>query len=100
MSSYNISSTEIKVLWTPIPAAARNGIILGYHLILMLGSRLERNLTVSASTREMVFTNLTKYVTYRVSLSGFTLTGSGVLSAPLNVTTDEDGNNTSLFSII
>ena len=99
VSTHNISSTAIIVHWGPIPAASQNGIILGFHMILMLDSDVERNLTVPPSTREMVVTELTKYTTYQISLSGFTVIGSGVQSAPLSVTTDEDGNYSS-FSII
>lgn len=92
VSTYNISSTAIRVLWGPMPAALENGIILGFHLILMQDLNVKRNLTVSPRTREMVVTNLTKYTTYQVSLSGFTVIGSGVQSVPLSVTTNEDGN--------
>ena len=65
----------------------------------MLDSDLERNITVPPSTREMVVTELTKYTTYQVLISGFTVIGSGVQTVPLNVTTDEDGSYSS-FSII
>ena len=58
----------------------------------MFNSSLERNLTASPNAGEMVVTNLTKYTTYQVLISGFTLKGSGPQSAPVNVTTDEDGN--------
>ncbi|KAJ7356057.1 hypothetical protein OS493_026980 [Desmophyllum pertusum] len=88
----NLSSTAIKIHWGPIPFDLQNGLILGYHLIVMLNSSLEHNLTASTNTGEMVVTNLTKYTTYQVLISGFTVKGSGVQSAPVIVTTDEDGN--------
>ena len=92
MLAYNESSTEIKVHWGPIPVDFRHGIILGYHVILMLNSILERNLTVSPNESELLVTNLEKNTTYQVSVAGFTSKGSGVLSTPVFVTTDEDGN--------
>ena len=92
MTAYNFSSTSIKVHWGSIPAHLQNGIILGYDVIIMLNSGVIRNLNASSNTSEMIVTNLQKYTTYQVCLSGFTIIGSGVQSTPLNVTTDEDGN--------
>ena len=92
MLAYNVNSTAIKVRWGSIPVDLQNGVILGYHVTVMLNSSVIRNLTALADTREMVVTGLQKSTTYQVSLSGFTVKGSGVQSAPVNVTTDEDGN--------
>ncbi|XP_078349636.1 LOW QUALITY PROTEIN: polycystin-1-like protein 2 [Oculina patagonica] len=88
--AYNVSSTAIKVHWGSIPVDLQNGIILGYHVIVVLNSNVERNLTASPNMSEMVVTNLQKYTTYQLSISGFTVIGSGVQSTPINVTTDED----------
>ena len=92
MSAYNVSSTSIKVHWGSIPVDLQKGIILGYHVIVMLNSSVSRNLTVFGKSQEMVVTGLQKSTTYQVSVSGFTVKGRGVQSTPVNVTTDEDGN--------
>ena len=89
MSAYNISSTEIKVHWASIPVDLQNGIILGYHVVVMLNSRVKHNLTTLADTREMVVSDLQEGTTYQVSVSGFTVKGRGVQSNPVNVTTDK-----------
>ena len=92
MSAYNVSSTAIKVHWGSIPVDLQNGIILGYHVIVMLNSSIINNQTALADARDMVVTDLQKSTTYQVSVSGFTVKGNGVQSTPVNVTTDEDGN--------
>ena len=89
MLAYNISSTEIKVHWGAIPVDFQNGIILGYHVIVMLNSSVKRNLTALADTREMAVSNLQESTTYQVSISGFTVKGGGVQSNSVNVTTDK-----------
>ena len=89
MLAYNISSTEIKVYWGSIPVYLQNGIILGYHVIVMLNSSVKRNLTASVDIREMVVSDLQESTTYQVSISGFTVKGRGVQSNPVNVTTDK-----------
>lgn len=90
--AYNISSTEIKVHWGPIPVDSRNGFILGYRVTVMLNSNVIRNLSTAFITQEIVITGLEKRTTYQVSVAGVTANGVGVKSAPVNVTTDEDGN--------
>ena len=92
MSAYNISSTSIKVQWGPIPVDLQNGVILGYRVAVMLNSNVIRNLSALGNRREMDVTGLQKRTTYQVSVSGFTVNGNGMKSAPVNVTTDEDGN--------
>ena len=92
MSAYNVSSTAIKVHWGSIPADHQNGVILGHHVTLMLNSSVIRNVTAFGNIQEMVVTGLQKSTTYKVSVAGFTVKGSGVQSTPVNVTTDEDGN--------
>lgn len=89
MLAYNVNSTAIKVRWGSIPVDLQNGIILGYHVIVMLNSSVIRNLTALADTREMVVTDLQKNTTYQVFVSGFTVKGRGVQSNPVSVTTDK-----------
>ncbi len=89
MFAYNVSSTAIKVHWGSIPVDLQNGIILGYRLIVVLNSSVERNLTVSPNMSEMVVTNLRRNTTYQVSVSGFTVKGRGEQSTPISVTTDD-----------
>ena len=92
MLAYNLSSTEIKVQWGSIPVDSRNGFILGYRVSVMLNSNVIRSLFVASVTREIAVTGLEKRTTYQVSVAGVTVNGTGVKSAPVNVTTDEDGN--------
>ena len=99
MLAYNVSSTAIKVHWESIPVHLQHGLVLGYHLIVMLNSVLESKITVPQNMSEMVVTNLQKYTTYQVSLYGFTVKGSGVQSTPISVSTDEDGNYFVLYPI-
>ena len=89
MLAYNISSTEIKVHWGSIPVDFQNGIILGYHVIVMLNSSVKSNLTALADTREIVVSDLQESTTYQVSISGFTVKGRGVQSNLVNATTDK-----------
>ena len=89
MSAHNVSPTSIKVHWGSIPADLRNGIILGYRVIVMLNSSVKCNLTALADKREMVVTDLQESTTYQVSVAGFTVKGRGVQSNPVNVTTDK-----------
>lgn len=88
MWAYNISSAAIKVHWGSIPVNLQNGPIMGYHVIVMLNSSVVRNVTASSNTSEMVVTGIQRNTTYQVSISGFTVKGSGVQSTPIDVTTD------------
>ena len=97
MLAYNISSTAIKVQWGSIPVDSRNGFILGYRVTVVLNSNVIRSFFADLVTREIAVTGLEKRTTYQVSVAGVTVIGTGVKSAPVNVTTDEDGNYLFLY---
>lgn len=92
VSATNSSTLAIKINWGPIGVELRNGIILGYRIMVgMLNSTLEHTFTASSNQTELLIKNLDKGRTYRISVAGFTSVGNGPQSAPVFIKTDEEG---------
>lgn len=60
-------------------------------IIFIDTSGIEHSIFVCNNTLNVTKNGLKKYEKYEVSIRGFTFRGLGVLSRPLAVTTDEDG---------
>ena len=93
VNANNISSTGITVNWRKVPREYRNGNILGYRVRLAPLSDPSQ-FTVhnyTAKERSANFSQLLKFSSYTVQVLAFTVVGDGTPSAPVTVTTDQDG---------
>nr|XP_058971065.1 uncharacterized protein LOC131797458 [Pocillopora verrucosa] len=111
LSVRNNGSLTLDVYWNPVTHEDRNGIILGYNVLLFdaLGVFL-RNATVMNSTQLYYqFEDLEAWTNYSVKVNAFTSKGAGPVSSSIFVQTGEDvplvaptnitGHNTSSTSI-
>lgn len=83
----------LDVYWNPVTQEDRNGIILGYSVLLFdaLGVFL-RNATVMNSTQLYYqFKDLEAWTNYSVKVNAFTSKGAGPVSSSIFVQTGEDG---------
>ena len=83
----------LDVYWNPVTQEDRNGIILGYSVLLFdaLGVFL-RNATVMNSTQLYYqFEDLEAWTNYSVKVNAFTSKGAGPVSSSIFVQTGEDG---------
>ena len=92
ISGYNPSSTSIFVDWRDVPEPDQNGIIRFYTVTY---TALEPNGTtetqfVPAPTTQATLTGLNEYTNYSITVFASTSKGSGNISEPIIVITDED----------
>ena len=83
----------LDVYWNPVTQEDRNGIILGYSVLLFdaLGVFL-RNATVMNSTQLYYqFEHLEAWTNYSVKVNAFTSKGAGPVGSSIFVQTGEDG---------
>ena len=91
VQGHNISSTSILVQWGDVPAAAQNGIILGYTVTYKaLPGGPPKAEVVIAPTTETTLTGLNEYTNYSITVFASTVIGGGNVSEPIIVITDED----------
>ena len=86
------SPTAIVMQWNNVPAAARNGLIRGYTVVLTdtaSGQQTSQN----TSVRQTTFSNLVPHRAYRCKVAAYTI-ALGPFSAEIQRTTSVDGMNT------
>ena len=90
VQGYNTSSSSILVQWGDVPAAAQNGIILGYTVTYtLLPGGSTRTKVVNSPTTKAILTGLNKYTNYSITVFASTSKGDGNVSEPIVVVTDE-----------
>lgn len=82
----NISSVWVQ--WKPPPSQHRNGVLLGYKLLL-LGAIETMNQNVLTNTTHYVFNNLIEAMRYKLQVLPFTAVGDGPPSHFVDFSTDE-----------
>ena len=91
----NISSTVIRVSWSPVPAIDQNGIITQYEVEYnqtTFGEMSMYNTTTVNSTTLMVdLTGLEEYVVYSIRVRAYTSVGAGPYSDVVMERTQENG---------
>ena len=90
------SSTSILVSWNEVPAIDRNGIITQYEVVYepleTFGGQITTGKdTINGTTFELLLDNLQEYVNYSITIRAGTEAGLGVISSPIVVLTNEDG---------
>ena len=98
LQGHNASSTSIFITWGQVPISDRNGVILSYAVSYNEVSGVsEQTKIVDALKYQTTLTGLKKYTNYTITVVAATSKGNGVVSAPIIVITDEDGEYNSLF---
>jgi len=79
--------------WIDVPLIHKNGVILGYRLLLQQedGGPVVWNVTVGPDVRWYMFTNLKIFQTYSTQMLAFTIKGEGPLSAKVYQMTNGSG---------
>ncbi|XP_043945033.1 protein sidekick-1 [Protopterus annectens] len=82
-----VSSTQVLVMWFPVPEMDQNGLLMGYKVLYR-----EKNSDVNSPpfsqivkgniTQSLLLGGLRKYVLYEIQLLAFTRMGDGVPSSP------------------
>uniref|UniRef100_UPI00398E8C7C protein sidekick-1 isoform X2 n=1 Tax=Pristiophorus japonicus TaxID=55135 RepID=UPI00398E8C7C len=81
-----VSSTQILVMWGPVPESDQNGLILGYKILYQERDSESGTLTHLVKgnfTQSVVLNGLRKYGQYEIQVLAFTRIGDGVSSSPL-----------------
>uniref|UniRef100_A0A7N8XBY3 protein-tyrosine-phosphatase n=1 Tax=Mastacembelus armatus TaxID=205130 RepID=A0A7N8XBY3_9TELE len=93
------SSTTLLVSWRPPPLKSQNGVLVGYRVRYHMVSPSEggsddgeptEEPMVPATEEQVLVQRLEKWTQYSVTVSAFTVIGSGPESEPLICRTDED----------
>ena len=91
----SLTSTEILVSWSEVPAIDRNGIITQYEVeynqTTFDSVPTNRTVTVDSSTTMTLLTGLEEYVVYYIRVRAYTSVGSGPYSNPIMEITLQDG---------
>ena len=91
MSSFNTSSTSIRVSWHEVLHGFVHGILLGYRVLYKAsGSKSQSFVSISANVKSKELQGLEKFTIYEISVLAFTRIGDGINSTALFVSTDED----------
>jgi len=88
-----VNESALNANWNNVPLIHRNGVILGYRLLLQQedGGSVVWNVTVGSDVRWHMFTNLEIFQTYSTQILAFTIKGEGPLSAKEDQRTDGSG---------
>lgn len=87
------NESALNANWHDVPLIHRNGVILGYRLLLQRedGGPVVWNVTVGPDVRWYMFTNLNSFQIYSTQILAFTIKGEGPLSAEVSRRTDGSG---------
>ena len=96
VTAMNISSTVIRVSWSPVPVIDLNGVITQYEVEYNQTTFSEVSTTLmvdlTGSTTLMVdLTGLEEYVVYSIRVRAYTSVGAGPYSDVVMEGTQEDG---------
>ena len=94
----DVTSTSIKVTWTPVKVADRNGIIKGYKVIyraLPNGNNVIKVVNITIESQDtgitLLLERLNEFTNYSIRVLAFTAIGDGPLSVAEVKQTLEDG---------
>ena len=90
-----ISSTVIRVSWSPVPAIDQNGVITQYEVEYNQTTFSEVSMynttTVNSTTLIVHLTGLEEYVVYSIRVRAYTSVGAGPYSDVVMERTQENG---------
>ncbi|XP_067911915.1 protein sidekick-1 isoform X2 [Heterodontus francisci] len=88
-----VSSTQILVMWGPVPESDQNGLILGYKILYQekdSESGTHTHLVKGNFTQSVVLNGLRKYSQYEIQVLAFTRIGDGMPSSPVLIERTKD----------
>ena len=85
-----MSSTSVKLAWSPPPSDQHNGIILGYNVSITT-SEMDNVLKLSTNATKLTVDSLKPYTTYACNVAAFTSVGVGPYGDQLQLTTLQAG---------
>ncbi|XP_055637458.1 roundabout homolog 2-like [Toxorhynchites rutilus septentrionalis] len=94
MEALLLNSSAVYLKWRSPPAGAINGVLQTYHVIVRgvdvhsNYSKILSNVTIDASSPNLLLANLTEGVTYTVSIAAATAAGMGPFSGPATLRLD------------
>ena len=89
--SYNTSSRSVYVEWEPLPQDVINGKLKGYMIQYTATDGQIGYIRVCNNILNVTIRDMITHETYDLRIAAFTSKGTGPLSKPVYVTTDEDG---------
>ncbi|RMX55339.1 hypothetical protein pdam_00019119, partial [Pocillopora damicornis] len=91
LEAYMVWETDIFLRWSSVPQGYENGIIRGFKIFLNLknGGKTHVFVIREEGKRLEALSNLKPFSEYEVSILAYTLSGDGVTSSSITVTTDE-----------
>ena len=100
--AFNTSSTSLRLQWHPLstPNCTR-GILRSYVVFYTDNFNLSyKKITVPPTSTTLDITGLQKFTGYNISVAGQTSKGLGPLSAPIYISTAEDGKQITFSSFL
>ena len=93
LEAYMVWETDIFLRWSSVPQGYENGIIRGFKIFLNLKNGAKTHVFVirEEGKRLEALSNLKPFSEYEVSILAYTLSGDGLTSSSITVTTDESG---------
>ena len=93
LEAYMVWERDIFLRWSSVPQGYENGIIRGFKIFLNLknGGKTHVFVIREEGKRLEALSNLKPFSEYKVSILAYTLSGDGVTSSSITVTTDESG---------
>ena len=93
LEAYMVWETDIFLRWSSVLQGYENGIIRGFKIFLNLknGGKTHVFVIREEGKRLEALSNLKPFSEYEVSILAYTLSGDGVTSSSITVTTDESG---------
>ena len=88
----NTSTNSLLVLWKKVPHRHQNGIITGYQLKYRENQTSRwHELIINDTHQQREISSPKNYTWYEISVAGMTKIGVGEYSEPIQVLTDENG---------
>ena len=90
-------TTSVKFYWQPPPIDDHNGILSYYQLRIVDESFNLTDITVNTTNMSYITDTLEEYIHYSCQVAAATDVGIGPFSAPVEITTLQDGELTQFF---
>lgn len=90
-------TTSVEFYWQPPPIEHHNGIISYYLLRIVDESFNLTNITINTTNTSYITDTLEEYIRYSCQVAAATDVGIGPFSAPIEITTLQDGELSQFF---
>lgn len=92
LSTHNLTSTSIQLMWHPPPQESQNGRIQDYT-VLVFNKNITTNTTYITQQTHFILVDLHPFSAYECTVAASTAVGLGPFTAWLMFQTDEDGRS-------